>query len=245
MIRGLPIALDGAAPAGVADDVQNGGVNVGVTERLAFLGRDFADPANQIFIPRGSDANLGGEVACVAVANSTDAFVGEIDRNPETGFFDEPALNDVEEIGVFGVAGHIVGAADAVAVLVDIADAIFPNFTFPFFGRVGVLENAVVAVNGAHLRGFLIHVHLAEEIGDTLVGGETRIFVGVLFAVLVSVDPTFVVDVFAGLPERDGDEESAAEEGEDGFFHSEEIACGEDGRMGERPAAITFFGFFR
>ena len=93
---GFAVAFDGAAPAWVAYDIEDRGVNVRIAERFAFSSGDFANAAHKVFIPSGTDSDLSGEVAGVAVADAADAFVGEVDGDAETGFLDEPTLNGIE-----------------------------------------------------------------------------------------------------------------------------------------------------
>ena len=73
--------------------------------------------------------------------------------------------------------------------LVDIADAVFPNLLFPFLGRGRILKNSFVTIDRSHLSGFFFDGHLTDQIGNPIFDGSFRIFIGVLFAVFVPVDP--------------------------------------------------------
>ena len=86
----------------------------------------------------------------------------------------------------------------------------FQTSVFHFSVGVGSFEDALVSVDGAHLRGLFVHGHLAEEVGDALVGGELGIFVGVLFAILIPVNPSVLID-FCGEKGAAGEQEGGGE----------------------------------
>jgi len=129
------------------------------------------------------------------MTHAADAFVGEIDRDAQPCFFDEPTLDFVQDVAVIDVFDVFIKVPDAVAVFVDIADAVFPDAGFPFLGGTRVFEDAFETVDGAHLCGFFIHVHLPQQIGDAFIDGQFWIFVGILFPVFVSIDPRIVVQL--------------------------------------------------
>ena len=83
--------------------------------------------------------------------------------------------------------------------LVDVGDAVLPKVGgAPGFGGKIVFEDALVAVEGGALDGFLFEGHLADEVVEALVFGLGWVFVDVLTAILVEVDPAVMIDVFAG-----------------------------------------------
>ena len=65
------------------------------------------------------------------MTHATDAFVGKVNRNAKPGFFDEPALNSVEQFTMFDEVRELFFAAHSIAVFVDIANTIFPNPLLP------------------------------------------------------------------------------------------------------------------
>ena len=90
---------------------------------------------------------------------------------------------------MFFVTNIFKFTSHSVAMFVDIADAVFPNLLFPFLGRARVLENSFVTIDRSHLSGFFFDGHLTDQIGNPIFDGSFRIFIGVLFAVLIPVDP--------------------------------------------------------
>ena len=128
------------------------------------------------------------------MAYATDSFVGKVNRNAQPSFFDKPALNAVEQFTMFDEIGELFFAANSIAVLVNIANAIFPDAFLPRVFGDGRFQDSFVAVDGSHLAGLFIDRHLRNQVRNAFLNGQFRIFVGILFPILVSVDPTIVVD---------------------------------------------------
>ena len=133
------------------------------------------------------------------MTNAADAFVREIDGDAEPSFFDEPTLNKVQEFGMFFVTNMLKFTSNSIAMFVDITDAVLPNFLFPFFSWTRILENSFVTIDRSHLSRFFFDGHLADQIGNAILDGKFRIFIRVLFAILVSIDPVFRSSRCAGV----------------------------------------------
>src|SRR5205085_4131847 len=83
----------------------------------------------------------------------------------------------------------------AVQVLVNVGDAVLPNFLLPLRSRQLVFQNPAVAVQRRRLTGLLLQSHLRQEVFDAGADVGLLIFVSILPAVLVQVNPAVVVDV--------------------------------------------------
>ena len=193
-----------ASPALVAAHVEDGGIDVGVAQHAGFASRYLADAAHQAPVPGVPDAQLGGEVGGAVALHAADAFVGEVHGDAQARLFYEEALHFVQGPGVargrpyvFVVRRRQAPLAEAVQVLVDGADAVLPQRLLPFGGGQVVLQYALVAVEGYHLAGLFVERHLSQQVFDACVDGSVGVFVDILHAVLVEVNPVFVVHVRA------------------------------------------------
>ena len=199
-VRRLAVHFFIASPALVAPHVEDGGIDIGIAQHAGFAPRYLADAAHEAPVPGVSDAQLGGEVGGAVALHAADAFVGEVYGDAQARLFDEETLHFVQGPGVargrpyiLVVRGRQTPLAEAVQVLVDGADAVFPQRLFPFGCGQVVLQHALVAVEGHHLTGFLVECHLAEQVLDACVDGGVGVFVDILHAVLVKINPALAV----------------------------------------------------
>ena len=65
------------------------------------------------------------------MAYATDALVSKVNRNAQPSFLNKPALNAVEQFTMFDEISKLFFAANSIAVLVDVANAIFPDAFLP------------------------------------------------------------------------------------------------------------------
>ena len=136
---------------------------------------------------------------CLGVVQAVDAFVAEVHRDAQPRLLHEPSLHTVDSFGMVAEGiEHLLHAArfaaHAVEHLVDVGDAVFPHLRLPPLCGEGVLQYTAVAVEGGQLAGFLVDVHLAEQVVHPLVHRLRGVFVDVLHAVLVEINPSLVVD---------------------------------------------------
>ena len=83
---------------------------------------------------------------------------------------------------------------ETVQMFVDGSHSVFPELVFPLRRRQVVFQHPLVAVERNHLAGLLFDGHLREKVFDTCVDRGRRIFIYILFPVLVEVYPTVPVD---------------------------------------------------
>ena len=160
---------------------------------------DLAGPVHQRPVPGRADGDGRRERGGAAVVQTVDAFVGELHGNAQPGLLDEPPLDRVLGFDVSRVVGDQMrrraqAFAHAVEHLVDVGDAVFPDLVFPPFGGQRVAQHAAVAVERGQLAALFLEGHLAEQVLDALVETAGRVLVGVHAAVLVEIDPAFVVN---------------------------------------------------
>ena len=79
---------------------------------------------------------------------------------------------------------------------VDISNAIFPDAGFPFTGRQCVFKDSTIPVDSSELTSFFFYRHLPEKIFYPFVDRLGSIFVDIFLAVLIQVDPAFVIYFF-------------------------------------------------
>ena len=197
--RILSVTLDRAAPALVARHIQDGGVDAVVSDQAGLFTRDFAGPADQSAVPGAADRNRSRQGSRQGVIEAVDALVGEFGRNAEPRLFHEELLDlmqglDMVAEGIDQVIMVLVAFAHAVEVLVDVGDAVFPDPLLPFRSRECPGQDTAVAVDRNQLAGFFVDRHLLQQVLDARINALRRIFIDVLDAVLVEVDPSFVVD---------------------------------------------------
>ena len=78
--------------------------------------------------------------------------------------------------------------------LVDGSYTVFPKHLFPFGSGKIVFQYPFVAVEGNHLAGFFFNIHLRKEVFDTCIDRDRRIFIYILFPILVEIYPALPVD---------------------------------------------------
>jgi hypothetical protein len=78
---------------------------------------------------------------------------------------------------------------------IDVGDAIFPDLGFPGGCGKGVSQYAAEAVERAKLAGFLIDVHLGQQVVDAFFEGLGGIFVDIHHSIFIEIDPFLVVKV--------------------------------------------------
>src|SRR5947209_8932733 len=190
-----------APPALVAAHVEDGRIDVRVAERARLLAGDASDLSNQLLVPGAALARLRGEAGGGVGRQSAYAFVGEIGGDAQARVLDEEALHLVHGPDVLFGIGRVDAfrafVAPAIQVLVHVGDAGLPNLFLPLRRRQLVLQNPAVAVQSSRLTGLLLQGHLREEVFDAGAQVGLRVFVNVLPAVLVQVNPAVVID---GLP---------------------------------------------
>ena len=64
--------------------------------------------ANQLTIPRTPLAALAWEASGTVVAEASDAFVGEVDRDTQPCLFHKPALYLVQRLHMLGIGERIL-----------------------------------------------------------------------------------------------------------------------------------------
>ncbi len=154
---------------------------------------------NQVAVPGAADINGSGQGSCLGMVQAVDAFVGEVYRDAQACFFDEPALRFVDRFGMVAervdqVGCAAAGASHTVQLFVDIGDTVFPDLILPSFGGQGVFQDTPEAVEGGHLATFFFQCHLVQKVLYTRFDRGFGIFINVFYAVLVKVYPPFFVD---------------------------------------------------
>ena len=81
---------------------------------------------------------------------------------------------------------------------VDIADTVLPYLIVPFGGGQGILQHATAAIESCHLGSFLLERHLAQEVFNATLGGLCRIFIAILAAIFIKIDPAVMIDRLRG-----------------------------------------------
>ena len=91
---------------------------------------------------------------------------------------------------------------DPVQVLVDVGDAVLPDFILPFrrwqfvfHWRLRSSSATAYPIQGCRLTSLLFQIHLREQIFDAAIDRRFRIFVNIHPAVLVQIDPAVVIDL--------------------------------------------------
>ena len=115
-------------------------------------------------------AQFGWKTGGCIGGKASQPFISEINRNAQPGLLDEETLYFIHGPDVLA---HVCGVnalavwSDAVQVLVDVGDAIFPNSIFPFGRWQLVLQWRFSAgsapsnsIQGRRLAGLLFQVHL-------------------------------------------------------------------------------------
>ena len=194
-IRVLAVSLHATAPARVLRYVEYGRIYIGVPQRRCLPGLHLAYAGDKIFIPCGALSALGREIGGPVVTQTSDALVGEIDRDAQTRLFHEPALNGMLGFDVLGVGERVFGTetTQSVVLFVYVAYAVFPYLPLPALLRQGIFQYAARAVEGGHLAGLLLHRHLREQIPNPILQRSGRILVHIHTAVLVEIYPAFAV----------------------------------------------------
>ena len=199
--RVFPIALHRPAPALVARHVEDGRIDAVIADQAGLVAGNLSGPSDQVTVPGAADGDRRGEGCGEGVVEAVDAFVGEFGRDSEARLLHEELLDlvqglDVVAEGIDQVVMVLESFPHPVEVLVDVGDAVLPDPLFPFRGRESPGQDAPVAVDRHQLAGLLVDCHLREQVLHALFHAAGRVFVDVLDAVLVEVDPTFVVDGF-------------------------------------------------
>ena len=136
---------------------------------------------------------IAGEVDRFGVAETANAFIGRVGPNTQTSFVNEPALDFVDQFDVL-VECNVVVVLNAVAVLINVADAVLPDLLLSCCCRTRVSEQAVIAVDRAHLARLLLEGHPREQIVDSLLGHELLILLTVFCPVFIQINPPSVID---------------------------------------------------
>src|SRR6185437_12196411 len=145
------VAFERSAPAGVAGEVEDGGIDIGIAEGFCFAAYDLAGFADEGFIPGRADGDGSRQGGGTVVVEAVDAFISEVHGDAQAGLFDEPALDGIDGFGVaakgIGILGIGAGSArNSVEVFVDISDAVLPDLLFPFRCGQLIFEHAAEAV---------------------------------------------------------------------------------------------------
>ena len=158
----LAISLIGAAPAGVAGDVDDGAHGTVDTDSPALLPDDRGHLLGQFRLPSGTDVDLGGEEGAARGRITAEVLGLEGHRDAEAGVFDEVMLQVVGDLcdlhRVHDADHRILGEA-AVSVGELFGQLLFVYLAF------GQHRGGQVA---AELCGFFFQRHPAEQVFDTL-----------------------------------------------------------------------------
>src|ERR1700722_10821247 len=84
------IAFEGAPPAGIAGQIEDGSIDIGITQRFCFTAYDLAGFADQGLIPGRADGDGGRQGGGAVVVEAMDAFIGKVHGDAQTGLLDEP-----------------------------------------------------------------------------------------------------------------------------------------------------------
>ena len=101
-IRILAVDLLITAPALVPPHIENGRIDIGVTEQASLASRNIPHAADQLTVPGMPQPELGREIGRPISLDTANAFVGKIRRNAQPGLFDKKALHLVECPGMLG-----------------------------------------------------------------------------------------------------------------------------------------------
>ena len=158
----LAVGLVGAAPAGVAGDVDDGAHGTVDAHGPALLPDDGGHFFGQLRLPSGADVDLGGEEGAACRGIAAEVFGLEGHRDAEAGVLDEVMLQVVGDLCDL----HRIHDADH-GVLGDPAVSVGE-----FFGQFLLVHLALGQHRGgqvaAELSGFFFQCHPAEQILDPL-----------------------------------------------------------------------------
>lgn len=102
------------------------------------------------------------------MVQAVDTFVGEVHRDAQTCFFDEPALCFVDRFGMVAervdqVGCAAAGASHTVQLFIDIGDTVFPDLILPSFGGQGVFQDTPRSRRGWPSGNFFLPVSSGSE----------------------------------------------------------------------------------
>ena len=156
---------------------------------------------NQVPVPGVSQSQLCREVGGDIAFYPTYAFVREVGRDAEACLFDKEPLYFIQSPGMTGSRPDIrvVGRRkspllETVQMFIDGSYAVFPELFFPVRCRQVVFQHPLVTVERNHLAGFFFNIHLRKEVFDTCIDRDRRIFIYILFPILVEIYPAIPVD---------------------------------------------------
>lgn len=83
---------------------------------------------------------------------------------------------------------------ETVQMFVDGSDAVLPKGTMPrVVGKV-VLQHTSIVIERHHLAGLFFERHASQEVFHSGINGCGRVFVDILHAILVEINPSFVIN---------------------------------------------------
>ena len=168
-IRRFSVGLLEAAPSLVSCHIQDGSIDIGIAQGSCLLAGHRSHLPYKFPVPTVPEPELGGEVGRTQAFHSSYSLIGKICGDAESGLLYKETLHLVHSPTVLGRRPYILivrrwkpPVAEAVEVLVNGANPVFPKPLLPLFSRKVVLENAPVAVEGNHLAGLLFQGHTGE-----------------------------------------------------------------------------------
>ena len=139
-VRVFAITFQRAPPTRVTHHIKDRGIDIGIAQGSGFLSGNFPCPVHQITIPSAANGNGSRERRCFRMVQPVDTFITEIHRNPQTSLFHKPTLHGIncfrmvaKRVKQVRHSGRF--SPHSVQHLVDIADAVFPDFLFPSLHR--------------------------------------------------------------------------------------------------------------
>ena len=192
------IALHHSAPAWVLREVEDRTIDIGVSQRMGLFGCDASYLCYQFPIPRGALSALCRERSSLVVAESADTLIGKVHRDAQACLLHKPALNFMAILDALGPRKRqfvVHAILHAIALFIDVSDAVFPDFILPILGRIFVFQHTARAIERGHLASLLVERHLAQQIGDSRFHCSIGVFVDVHDSVLVEVYPSFSIHV--------------------------------------------------
>ena len=190
------VTLHHTSPSGVLGNIQYGGIDIGIAQRLRLFRRHPGYFANQLLVPRSPLPALCRKHGGTVVAKPSDAFVGKVHRYAQARLFHKPALDGLP---VFHTVHVRIGQRRAelpqtVCLFVDVGNAVLPDFLLPLRRGQRVFQHTTGSIEGCQLARLLLQRHLRQEVVYPRLQRCRRVFVNIHHPILIEVYPPLLID---------------------------------------------------